>query len=108
MNDSTVVQTVAGILDELGARFGSTGAHLWEQLVRYTVVEASVGAGIVVVAFFVAAGVFVVGAAKENDDIKFGGLLAMVSCGVAAAIVLSWAIPTILAPEAAVLMDLLP
>ena len=38
--DTTTVQAVSAMLDEFAARFGATGAHLWGELVRYTVVGA--------------------------------------------------------------------
>ena len=35
-----VVHTISQVLDELGRRFGATGAHLWQVMVKQVYVEA--------------------------------------------------------------------
>lgn len=35
--DTTIVKTFAGVLDELSSRFGATGVHLWQEMVRYQI-----------------------------------------------------------------------
>lgn len=110
MNDSTnvVLQTVSGLLDELGTRFGATGAHLWEQLVRYEVVQAVAGTVAVAGAWGVAGVLLVVGVKKDIEELFIPAGIAFAILSLIGVLSLPWAIGAMLVPEASVLNGLLP
>jgi len=99
---------LAGVLDELAARFGSTGAALWESLVRHEIATAWFAVSAVVVMVFVAALLVVVGYAKDEEDAVFGGFVVGIIALVVGLVAGSYAIPALVAPEAAVIKGLLP
>ena len=110
MNDSAnvVLQTVSSILDELGTRFGSTGAHLWEQLVRselataWTIIVMLSGAWVI-------SGLVLLWGLKENEEDLMGiGGTGFCIISLASLFIFPWAISALIAPEAAVLKGLLP
>jgi len=115
--DQATVQTISALLDEMAARFGATGAHLWEELVRYQVVTAQ---GMLVLnGFLVVVGVaFGIASlyAWQRDEHFSDTAIAM--CGVSVFTLLMSvimfsdagiaALATLAAPEAATLKALIP
>lgn len=116
--DSTTVQTtvstVSQIFDALSARFGATGLHLWEAMVRYEFYSAAFSIGVVVflsvVMFFVTKKVWEL--YSENQYDYEGAVIAAtfgaVVMAVALMICLSTMGPILLSPEAAVIYKLIP
>lgn len=109
------VENISQILDELAVRFGATGAHLWEELVRYHVTMAVAESAVCVVT----AGVCIaaLGYCKRKSDCwEFGGDgFAAAACllGIGAFIFVVVSVATfphalgaIVAPEAATLKSL--
>lgn len=118
-----VVQGITQVLDELGARFGATGSHLWEQLVTYQMWEALtviwlMGIGTVIILICLPIGAKLLHSRWDEGEIGFNGMagvaLLIISC-MGLIVVATTALTqgpelmaTIKAPEAAVLRSLLP
>lgn len=109
-------------LDVLAERFGSTGAHLWEQLVRHHVADVVADASMAVV-FLAFSSLWAWLCWRDfrdnrqacfKSDIRLGdaGLLlgvVFVAMGLlASAMGVSDMIPVLVAPEGSLLVDLLP
>ena len=111
-------ENISTVLDELALRFGATGAHLWGELVRYEVLDATVGLAsllfLLVLAVVGAMVVFRYSPPALRGDRDVLDALKIVSVAAISAllfILVLWgptAVVTILAPEAAVLRGLLP
>ena len=109
-------EELSAVLDELGRRFGATGAELWAELVRYEVVGALAVAG----GFLVAAAGLTIFAWRLWEKHRNGGNYNDwdVPAGIATAfagfawigvvISVAGAIVTLAAPQAAVIRGLLP
>ena len=97
---------IALLLDELSARFGSTGAELWAELVRYEIASATawaVGFAFLTFCFAIMAAI----ARLIDDDYAF-----VVACSTAISVTITvilvgtlWV--TLQAPQAAVIHGLL-
>jgi hypothetical protein len=101
-------QEIANVLDELAARFGATGAHLWEELVRYELAVAATSAGatlVLTIVFFA----LLRWAWPRLDDENVVFVVASVGIVLTISFIATLCyIPTMIAPEAAVLRGLLP
>jgi hypothetical protein len=101
-------QEIANVLDELAARFGATGAHLWEALVRYELAVAMTAASVTLILTIVFFVLLRWARPRFDDELV---VLVVSSVGIAlmiSFIVTLYHIPTMIAPEAAVLRGLLP
>jgi hypothetical protein len=112
-------QEIAAILDELAARFGTTGARLWEQLVRYEVATSVAETLIVTLAAITLLLISKWCAKKAKQDEEYFneegwkviGVLSLVVGIIVAACALgaiSYAVGALIAPEAATLRGLIP
>lgn len=109
-----IPQTVSAILDELGARFGETGVHLWQALVQHefmTGLSIVIGLSITLGLLFCFTFGGLIHASlirehKDADDI-FGWGFATAAIGLIILICLTINLPSLLAPEGAVLRSLL-
>ena len=123
MGDTTQVsqlaQGVGEVLDQLGTRFGATGAHLWEQLVRYQYTEALTGVGVIVFLWVLLICVAVATRGKDlmTEEtypelttwgmVRNGTWIALAVVVVVTIISTVNLVPTLLAPEAATLRSLI-
>ena len=114
--DTTTVQTVSAVLDEFAVRFGATGAHLWEEMVRYQVASAIADVIVFPMITAIAFGVFSWARKKAGEeDYAEGWVVLSVSVGVISGVLaiistvaIAALIPTLVAPEAATLKSLIP
>lgn len=105
-------QQVEAVLDQLGARFGATGAELWSEVVRYTLV-LNVASALVCVGLSAA---FVWGlrlawnrAGRFDREAVgiFGGIIGLCLI-VFTAIAVVTAVATVASPQAAAIRSLIP
>lgn len=106
-------QNITEILDALSARFGTTGAHLWEVLVRQQILEAA--SYVFAIALFLTIGGPLLRAELRSEnpwDEPFPyGLPALVCLAIAAVMTCVFifeGIPSIINPEFYALKELLP
>ena len=98
-------QEIAAILDDFAARFGTTGARLWEQLVLREVAMA-----LAVPASFLVMALLFLGVRTRIKDKDGRGVL-VVATVIASVLFIAFtatAVVTLAAPEAAVIKGLLP
>lgn len=108
------VQTISEIFDALSLRFGATGTHLWEEMIRYKFYSALIpiiitGIALVVSAIFMKK-MFVL---YREDRFKYDGhafvsALVFVMLVIVFMFTVSISGPVVLAPEAAVIQSLIP
>lgn len=99
-------EQIAGILDELAARFGATGAELWNQLVAYEVAVAWYAIFAPLVIILGGAVLWRVGIVRDEENLFFPGALLTMIGAIALLISWSYAIPALAAPQAAALKAL--
>ncbi len=111
--DTVIVKTVVQLLDEFGKRFGSTGEHLWHELVTGAV--ARVWGDITATLLVLLVGLVLCFATRHTDlsEPTFKGAGFIVSIAMfaiffmAVTVSMSTWVSTLAAPEAAVLLQLL-
>ena len=95
------------LLDELSARFGSTGAELWAELVRYEIASATAWAvGFAFFTFCLAIVAVTAWVFSDDDDFVFVAAIASAVSGLVTVIAAGTLWVTLQAPQAAVIHGL--